>query len=980
MTRPLVLLILLALLAFPSPPWLTPPPIAGIALAAASELFISEYIEGSSNNKALEIYNDTGAAVNLAASGYDVQMYFNGNAAPGLTIALSGVVANGDVFVLAHASASAAILAQADQTSSASWYNGDDAVVLRKNGVIIDVIGQVGFDPGTEWGSGLTSTQDNTLRRKSSICQGDLIPSDAFDPALEWDGYALDTFDGLGSHTAVCPSEPQLLINEVDADQDGTDSAEFIELYDGGVGNSVLDGLVLVLYNGNDDLSYAAFDLDGWSTDANGYFVLCGDNANVPNCDLDVSPNANLLQNGADAVALYTGNAADFPDGTPVTTANLLDALVYDTGDPDDPGLLVLLNPGQPQVNENGRGNAPAHSNQRCPNGAGRARNTTAYNQYSPTAGAANTCGAAGPFGACGDPAVPIHVIQGGASTTPYDGDVLVIEGVVVGDFQDPTNGLGGFFVQEEDLQADADPLTSEGIFVYTSTAPVNLGDLVRLQGEVDEFYNLTELKNIVNLTVCSSANPLPTPALVTLPLASAADWERWEGMAVTITQTLVAVDTYTLGRYGEVELALEERLHAPTDVVSPGAPALALQASNDRRRIQLDDGSNRSYPAPLPPYIAADGTLRLGDSIPGISGVLSYSFGSYEIHPTAPVTFTRQNARPAAPTPLIGDLKVASANLLNYFTTLTSSGAICGPSGNLQCRGADTPAEFIRQRDKLISELAAINADVFGLMEVENNPSAAIADLVDGLNSVLGAGTYAYIDTGYIGTDAIKVALIYKPARLTPVGSYAILDSSVNPLFLDTKNRPSLAQTFADSNGEKFTVVVNHFKSKGSPCNDVGDPDLGDGQGNCNLTRTNAALALLAWLASDPTASGDPDVLIIGDLNAYSMEDPLTALRNGGYTDLAQAFLPNDSYSYVFDGQLGALDHALASPSLLPQISGFTVWHNNADEPTALDYQDYNQSALYHPDPYRASDHDPLVVSFTPGMAHRLRLPLVQR
>ncbi len=973
MNRPLALLLLLSLLLLPAPA--APRSVQ----AATNELFFSEYIEGSSNNKAVEIYNDTGAAVNLASAGYDVQMFFNGSSTPGLTIALTGVVANGDVYVLAHASADPAILAQADQTSSASWFNGDDAIVLRKNGVVIDAIGQVGFDPGSEWGSGLTSTQDNTLRRKSTVCQGDLNPSDAFDPALEWDGYAVDTFDGLGAHSAVCQIEPSLLINEVDADQSGTDSAEFIELYDGGAGNTALSGLVLVLYNGNDDASYAAFDLDGWSTDANGYFVLCGNPANVPNCHLDVSPDTNLLQNGPDAVALYTGNAASFPSGTPVTTANLIDALVYDTDDADDPGLLVLLNPSQPQVNENGRGDALAHSNQRCPNGSGGARNTLSYSQYSPTPGAANTCGAAGPFGACGDPATPIHVIQGSGASTPYDGDVLVAEGVVVAAFQG-AGGLGGFFLQEEDADADANPLTSEAIFVYASTPAVAVGDLVRVQGEVDEYFSLTELKNLVNLAICSNANPAPTPASVSLPLAAAADWERWEGMAVTITQTLVAVDTYSLGRYGEVELALEERLHTPTDVVSPGAPALALQEQNNRRRIQLDDGSSSSYPLPLPPYIAPDGTLRLGDATAGISGVLSYSFGSYEIHPTAPVVFTRQNERTPAPASLLGDLKIASANLLNYFTTFTSSGSICGPSGNLACRGADNLAEFTRQRDKLISELSTINADVYALMEVENNPSTAIADLVSGLNAVLGAGTYAYIDTGYIGTDAIKVALIYKPARLTPAGAHAILDSSVNPLFLDTKNRPSLAQTFADAHGEKFTVVVNHFKSKGSSCSDVGDPDLGDGQGNCNLTRTNAARALVAWLASDPTASNDPDFLILGDLNAYTMEDPLTVLRDGGYIDLAQAFLPEDSYSYVFDGQLGALDHALASPSLLAQISGFTVWHVNADEPAALDYQDTNQPLLYHPDPYRASDHDPLVVAFTPGLSQRLRLPLVQK
>ena len=147
-----------------------------------------------------------------------------------------------------------------------------------------------------------------------------------------------------------------------------TDSAEFVEIYDGGNGNSDLTGHVLVLFNGSDDASYLAFDLDGQSTNSAGYFVLCGDAANTANCDLDVSPNTNLIQNGADAVALLIGDAVAFPNDTPLTTTNVVDAIVYDTDDGDDAGLLVLLNAGQPQVNERGGGNGTGHSNQRCPN------------------------------------------------------------------------------------------------------------------------------------------------------------------------------------------------------------------------------------------------------------------------------------------------------------------------------------------------------------------------------------------------------------------------------------------------------------------------------------------------------------------------------------------------------------------------------------------------------------------------------------
>ncbi len=939
---------------------------------APNELFLSEYIEGSSNNKALEIFNGTSSTINLATGGYDVQMFFNGNSSPGLTIALTGSVTAGDVYVLAHGSADPAILAQSDQTNGSGWFNGNDSVVLRKNGVIIDVIGQIGFDPGTEWGAGNTSTQDNTLRRKDTICQGDPNGADTFDPTLEWDGYPLNTFSGLGSHSVNCSQTPVFLINELDADQTSTDNAEYIELFDGGAGNSSLSGLVLVLYNGNGDVSYNSFDLDGYSTDENGYFVLCGNAANTANCDLDVTPDTDLIQNGADSVALYTGDAADFPNGTSITLTNLIDALVYDTDDPDDIELLTLLNPGQPQVNENANGNKDLQSTQRCPNGAGGARNSSSYDQFYPTPGQANVCQIE--VEACGDPATPIHTIQGSGSSSPLVGMQVVVEGVVVGDFQNTATGLKGFFMQEEDAQGDADLSTSEGIFVYDNGSGVDVspGQVVRVLGDVTEYYDLTELSNISapNLKVCPSSG-VASPTTLTLPVTNLSDWERWEGMLVNFPQTLYATDNYNLGRYGEVELSVDGRLFAPTQIAAPGSPANAQQDLNNRSRIQLDDGSTVENPLPLPPYLGPDNTLRLEDTITGLTGVLGYSFGSYEVHPTQTVAFTRVNQRSYPPAMPVGvNLKIVNMNLLNYFTTLDIGANICGPSANLACRGANTPEEFARQQSKIISAFEYMQPEIAGVLEIENNATTAIQSLVDGLNSTFGAGTYAYIDTGTIGTDAIKVALIYKPAKVTPIGVHKILDLSVDPTFLDTKNRPSLAQTFQTPGGKKFTVVVNHFKSKGSDCNDVGDPDTGDGQGNCNLTRTAAANALVRWLESDPTGSGDPDYLIIGDLNSYLLEDPIATIKSAGFVNVAENFgqIPGGppDYTYVYQVQSGTLDYVLASPSMFAQIPYVFDMHVNADEPRALDYNDYNQPGLYASDVYRYADHDPLMITLS--------------
>ncbi|MFD7261159.1 lamin tail domain-containing protein [Streptomyces sp. NPDC059874] len=197
--------ILMVLAAFAVPTALLVPS----AQAQSTELFFSEYVEGSSNNKALEIFNNTGSAVNL--SGYNVQIFFNGATMAGTTINLTGTLAAGDVFVLADDNAAAAVLDAADQTSTLSFFNGNDAVVLRNGTTVIDSIGQVGFDPVTEWGTGLTSTADNTLRRKTGVQAGDTNPSDTFDPAVEWDGFPIDTFSDLGIPPAV-PAGPQVTV------------------------------------------------------------------------------------------------------------------------------------------------------------------------------------------------------------------------------------------------------------------------------------------------------------------------------------------------------------------------------------------------------------------------------------------------------------------------------------------------------------------------------------------------------------------------------------------------------------------------------------------------------------------------------------------------------------------------------------------------------------------------------------------------
>ncbi|HWN20385.1 MAG TPA: ExeM/NucH family extracellular endonuclease [Gaiellaceae bacterium] len=858
---------------------------AGGANAASTELYFSEYIEGSSNNKALEIYNGTGAPIDLAANGYSVQMCFNGATTCSLTINLTGTVASGDVFVLAQSAASAAILAQADQTNGSGWFNGDDAVALRKGTTVIDSFGVRGVDPGTEWGSGLTSTADNTLRRQSSITAGDPIDDDAFDPAAEWDGFATDTFDGLGTHTT---------------DDDG-DAAPSV------LSTTPANGAAGVARDANVSVTFS----EPVSVAGSWFSISCATSG----------PHAAAVSGGA---TTFTLDPASNFAANELCTVTLSGANVSDADTEDPPNEMA-------------------------------ADHTFSFQTVDTSV--------------CGDPATRIHAIQGDGAATSKGGETHSIEGVVVGDYQLTPSQFNGFYMQEEDGDADGNPATSEGIFVFRGGVDVDPGDVVRVRGVVSEFGTVTQLSPPASggVLLCSE-DATVTPASLSLPVFSNGEFERVEGMLVHFAQTLTATEVFSLGRFGEVSLSGAGRLYNPTAVAAPGAPAQAVGEQNDRSRIVLDDANNQQNIDPtFYPLggLSATNTLRVGDTLPSLTGVMDFRFSLYRIQPVGPLDFTESNPRPEAPAEVGGNLKVASFNVLNYFNGDGMGG------GFPTSRGAINAFELERQEAKIVSALTAIDADVVGLMEIENDEGAtsALAQLVAALNEATAPGTYAAIDTGVIGTDEIAVALIYKPAAATPVGDWEILTSADDPRFDDTRSRPALAQTFLDlGSGQKLTVVVNHLKSKGSGCGGAPDDQPDEGGGNCNGTRTLAAAALADWLAGDPTGSGDPDFAIIGDLNSYTFETPISTLEAGGFMNLVRQFNGLDAYSYVFMGESGYLDHALATSSLAGQVTGTTIWHINPDEPTVLDYttefkSDNHVQTLYDDGPYRASDHDPVIV-----------------
>lgn len=592
------------------------------------------------------------------------------------------------------------------------------------------------------------------------------------------------------------------------------------------------------------------------------------------------------------------------------------------------------------------------------------------------------TCAAAIPAGA---PLAAISSVQGTGNISPMASQAVTVRGVVVGDFQNTGTTsvkLNGFFVQQ--LVPDADPMTSEGVFVYApnNATRVAVGDYVQVTGVVAEFGqtagvgakpdSITQIAGTtptpLAISVCGSG-VVVKPTQITLPVADESTLERYEGMLVEIAQPLAVTELFELGRYGQMVLSLNGRQFNPTN-----GNATATHAQNLLSRIVLDDGASVSNPNPIPYLSAAgtDGTRRMGDTTQKVTGILSHNFGAYRIQPTVAPVFAQANPRqPSAPV-VGGSLKVASLNVLNYFTTFVDGTNSTGQTGQVcllgtgvatDCRGANNLNEFKRQQAKIVAAIAGLDADVIGLMEIQNT-DVATNDLLSALNAKLGPNTYAAVNSGVFGTDAIKVDILYKPAKVQRVGNVVLPTGTDLTDYTAASGRPPLAQRFsAVGNNGGFWFVVNHFKSKGS-CPTSGDVD--QGQGCWNLARTQQATALNSFVSKLKAkgTTGESDVLMMGDFNSYLLEDPTKVLEGAANESLLKRMPANDRYTYVFGGETGALDHAYASASLASQVNGVNVWHINSDEPTALDYNtDFTTDDRYAPTPFRASDHDPVLV-----------------
>jgi 5'-nucleotidase len=603
----------------------------------------------------------------------------------------------------------------------------------------------------------------------------------------------------------------------------------------------------------------------------------------------------------------------------------------------------------------------------------------------------------------------PIADIQGSGSTTPYAGQAVRTDGVVTAAY--PTGGFSGFYLQTGGSGGDLDLAAhtkSDGIFVFSSAAAaaVQIGDHVQVTGTASEFNGLTEIAPASPADVVVLADPAPAvkPATVALP-ASATGRESLEGMLVDLQGPFTVSDNYSLNQYAEIGLASgTEPLWQPTEVADPhdAAAIAAVVADNAARKVTLDDGATANFfttakNTPLP-WLTQDHQIRVGAPA-GFTApmVLDYRNALWKLQPTSqltaagepPVTFG--HTRTDAPDPVGGDVQIASFNVLNYFPTtgdeyVAGGGSCtwyndrdgnhitvndCGPSGP---RGAANAENLARQQAKTVSAINALGADVVSLEEVENSAKfgkprdSALSILVDALNAAAGPGTWAFVPSpstlgDQASEDVIRTAFIYRTAVVAPIGE-SVVDNA--PEF-DIARDP-LAQAFqplGKTSASRFTVIMNHFKSKGS------GPDDQTGQGLSNPQRVAQAEQLVTFADAMKTHFGTERMFLDGDFNAYGQEDPLEVLRDAGYTDIGSAEHPEE-HTYLFDGVVGSLDHVFANAAGMGTVTDAHVWNINSVEPVALEYSRYNYNAtdFYEANPFRASDHDPLVVGLDTSAA----------
>lgn len=628
--------------------------------------------------------------------------------------------------------------------------------------------------------------------------------------------------------------------------------------------------------------------------------------------------------------------------------------------------------------------------------------------------------GSSGGAGETEPPAVnrrTIAEIQGTGFASPFTGQTVTTRGRVTAAY--PTGGFNGYYIQTPGTGGDdaAARSASDAIFVFSrdTVGSVRVGDFVEVTGTVSEFFGLTELTVPAGgLSKLSEPSAEVKPSATEL-LATAVAREHLEGMLLAPQGPFTVTNNFALNQFGEIGLAAgTEPLVQPTAAAPYGSAGYhATVAENAERAVRLDDGASTNFLAsanksrPLP-YLTvnAGGTddIRVGSAVGFSTNVIfDYRNNSWKFQPLSeltpanaasvqPAVFSK--TRTASPEQVGGNVRLASFNVLNYFTTTGDQLEGCtyfsDREGNpisvrsgCEARGAANAENLARQQAKIVAAISALDADVVALEEIENSAKfgkdrdTALVALTAALNEAE-PGTWEYVRSPSVlpelsREDVIRTAFIYRPDVVQTIDESVILDDDVT----FSNARKPLAQTFKVRHGgagTKFIAVANHFKSKGSAPSSGENAD--HGQGAWNAARTSQAEALVAFAEDLKSRFSTDKVFLMGDFNAYDQEDPLRVLTDAGYVSQGAK---TGEHTYTFNGMVGSLDHVFASPSADAVVAGTDIWNINSVESVALEYSrfNYNINNYYSPDQYRASDHDPIIVGLdlpTARVAARLR------
>ncbi|MGH2734900.1 MAG: lamin tail domain-containing protein, partial [Actinomycetota bacterium] len=932
-------------------PWVGSVPAA----AASSTLVVNEidYDQASTDTaEFVELKNVSSGPIDLDA--YSVELVNGNGTLVYQTIDLPGVsLASGDYFVICGSTATVAECDLDAAPDSNLVQNGSpDAVAIKLAGAIVDTVSYEG-DTGAPYtegsGAGLDDDPDQADLGISRFPDG--TDTDQNNADLS----ARCITPGAANSSASTGCEPveagSLVVNEIDYDQPSTDGAEFLEIKNAGNAAVDLDPYIVDLVNGNGTTVYQSINLPSTMLGAGDYFVVCGNAANVAECDLDASPDTNLIQNGS-------------PDAVAITLAGaIIDTVSYegDTGAPYTEGSGVGLE----DTDE------LDHGISRFPDGTDTNQNNADLSLRCITPGATNSSAS----GSCEPPVTArIRDIQDAMHFSPLDDRAVAdVPGIVTA-----VSGNGFWF---QDPDPDASNATSEGIFVFTGSSPtVAVGDSILVDGVADEFFpggfgsgNLST-SEITSPTIelVSSGNSLPAATVIgnggrvppsevidddatgdvntTGSFDAASDgidfYESLEGMLVRVND---AVATSPTNNFGEIAVIGDNGANA-TQRTARGGVYISPTDFNPERVI-LDDA------------LSSPATVDVGDTFTSpIIGPLDYSFGNFKLLHTSTPTVSRNGLTPeTTDASVAGELSTASFNVENLDP-------------------GDGPEKFNGLAHQIVDNLAS--PDILGLEEVQDNNGATNDGTVDAsvtynalIAAITAAGgpTYDFRDVapennqdgGEPGGN-IRVGFLFRPDRVSfidrPGGDATTATTassgpdgpelSVSPGRIDPTNaawddsRKPLAGEF-EFNGEKLIVVANHFNSKGGD-----DPLFGRVQPpvlSSEVQRLQQAQVVNDFADSILAADPDANAIVLGDMNDFEFSPVLATLAGDVLTNLIESIPQIDRYTYVFDGNSQVLDNFLVTDALNAVPHEFDIVHANSE---------FSEER-------RRTDHEPLVGRF---------------